>query len=145
MCQQPRVLCQTLGRGRRFYYSVCKQENTIYTYENENDPPRPADPMFPFNIIDETIDILLNQFQENPFPLANSADGVPAGEADEGLGTAYHQASNRGAPETSKLAAILEDLDVLTRTAPPAGSRGLHFRINAQNMHNGVFSIRDVI
>jgi hypothetical protein len=73
-----------------------------------------------------TINLMLNQLRDtfgtSPFPLANSADGVRNGTSPEGIGLAYLRAtSGKGnVPDTSKLAAVLSDLGVLSIT----GKRG---------------------
>ena len=71
---------------------------------------------FAIAVINQTLSNLQIKFGSSPFPLANSADGVPAGTSPEGIGLAYRRATeNRGnAPDTSKLAAILKDLGVLS-------------------------------
>nr|NLU59019.1 hypothetical protein [Pseudomonas sp. BIGb0427] len=70
---------------------------------------------YPLQVINDTLNYLWQQFGRGQFPLANSADGVPAGTSEEGIGTAYYQAINRQqrVPESSRLAAILEDLGVI--------------------------------
>lgn len=75
-------------------------------------------PRFSLAVINQTLSNLQVKFGSSPFPLANSADGVPAGTSQEGIGLAYLRATdNRGnAPDTSKLAAILKDLGILSYT-----------------------------
>ncbi|QBF27386.1 hypothetical protein EXN22_17450 [Pseudomonas tructae] len=69
---------------------------------------------FPLQVVNDTLNYLWRQFGRGQFPLANSADRVPAGLSEEGIGTAYYHAINRQqrVPESSQLTAILEDLGV---------------------------------
>ena len=73
-------------------------------------------PYFPIGVVNKTLGNLQKTFGIQPFPLANKADNVRNGDSAEGIGTAYHHATNgRGnIPDTSKLAAILENLGVFT-------------------------------
>ncbi|UYM59799.1 hypothetical protein N5938_25190 [Pseudomonas aeruginosa] len=47
------------------------------------------------------------------------------------MGTAYFQDTGKPAPHTSRLAAVLEELDVII-PCNPASARGLHWTLNAQ-------------
>ncbi len=73
---------------------------------------------FPVEVINQTLANLQQQFGSAPFPLANSAEHVPNGDSTYGIGTAYYLAmSKRGnPPDTSQLAAILEDLGIFKLT-----------------------------
>ncbi len=77
---------------------------------------------FPVAVINRTLTSLSTKFGTSAFPLANSADGVRAGTCQEGIGLAYLRATDKrgNVPDTSKLAAILKALGILTH-APQAG------------------------
>ncbi|WP_205169056.1 hypothetical protein [Burkholderia sp. LMG 13014] len=62
--------------------------------------------------IDETLRPLAAHFGTEPFPLANSADGVRNKTVPFGLGSAYFDATGGNPPNTSRLAAVLEDIGV---------------------------------
>ncbi|MNM47815.1 hypothetical protein D3C81_587890 [compost metagenome] len=100
------VQCWTPTHRKPFHYRVTNQgfeaRGTSIT-------------RYPLQVVNDTLNYLWRQFGRGKFPLANSADGVPAGTSEEGIGTAYYHAINRQqrVPESSRLAAILEDLGVI--------------------------------
>ncbi|WP_010222396.1 hypothetical protein [Pseudomonas donghuensis] len=97
---------------------------------------------YPLQVVNDTLNYLWRQFGRVKFPLANSADGVPAGTSEEGIGTAYYHAINRQqrVPESSRLAAILEDLGVIQLV-----SRGKkHWVLNPQLLDATVKGTLDI-
>ncbi|HGW3656260.1 TPA: hypothetical protein ACNH47_001663 [Pseudomonas aeruginosa] len=112
--------CYTLGKGRPFQYQIHPEGIDIG-----------KEKIIPVQDINATLTRLWHHFGDNPFPLANSATDVPTGEAPMGMGTAYFQDTGKPAPHTSRLAAVLEELDVII-PCNPASARGLHWTLNAQ-------------
>lgn len=110
--------CYTLGKRVSFHYRI-----TANGIEIDNDKA------FDIGDINAMLNSLWNHFGYNPFPLANSATKVRNGTAPMGMGTAYFQATDRNPPETSKLAAVLEELDIII-PFNPAPAKGMHWTLN---------------
>lgn len=111
---QSEVIVQTLGWTEG--WTPTKRKAFLYRLTEQGFEARGKSiTRYPLPVINDTLNYLWQQFGRGPFPLANSADGVPAGTSEEGIGTAYYQAINRQqrVPESSRLAAILEDLGVI--------------------------------
>lgn len=113
------VECRTGAQNIPFQYQVT--QNGIEIRDGVN---------FATDAISETLSTLWSQLNEQAFPLANSATGVRDGTVPMGMGTAYYQATGLNPPDSSRLAAILEDLRVITRADVPAN--GMHWRLNRQ-------------
>jgi hypothetical protein len=114
------IECQTLARRNPFRYRF-----TPTGLEVENGP------RFTLKEMNETLDVLWKHFNAGPFPLANSVTGVPSGTVPMGMGTAYYRVTGKSAAFTSKLAAALEDLNVILPVRPSRGS-GLHWVLNLE-------------
>lgn len=112
----------TRAKGNEFHYKVTA--TGIATKDG---------PSFSDQEINDTLNGLWAHFQEQPFPLANSALGVPKGLAPMGLGVAFHEATKRNPPDTSRLAAVLEDYFVL-EPHKPRHARGKHWTLNATKL-----------
>lgn len=80
--------------------------------------------------INEALTLLWEHFGETPFPLANSATDVRDGSAPMGLGTAWFKALGKNPPESSKVAAVLEEIGILLPD-DSTSARGLHWVLNA--------------
>lgn len=91
--------CYTAARGKLFHYRI--DEDGIYLQDGR---------VYPVDVIDRMLGILIELFGSGPFPLANSATEV----CPPGIGTAYFQATEeRGRlPDSSALAAVLHELGV---------------------------------
>ena len=112
--------CYTLGRGRPFQYQIHPEGIDIG-----------KEKIIPVQDINATLTWLRHHFYDAPFPLSNSATDVPSGEAPAGMGTAYFQVTGKPAPHTSRLAAVLEELDIIIPCSS-ALARGLHWTLNTQ-------------
>ena len=93
---------QTLSKGNPFRYRLA--ESGIFI---ENGPT------FTLECISSTLAQLWRHFGESAFPLANSATGVRDGSVPNGIGRAYFDATRGNPPDTSKLAAVLEELGAI--------------------------------
>lgn len=124
--------CFTPAHGNRFEYRI--DDRGIAT----NGPLR-----FNDDLINRTLTNLHAHFGLNAFPLANNAVNVPAGIEQMGLGVAYVQAGGHNAPNTSKLAAILQDLNVFERCYAHRGN-GARWTLNkdALGLVDGEVNIR---
>ncbi|WP_205194575.1 hypothetical protein [Burkholderia sp. Ax-1719] len=124
--------CYTPKHGNPFQYRI--DDRGIAT----NGPLR-----FNDDLINRTLTRLYVHFGADPFPLANNAVNVPAGIEQMGLGVAYVDAGGNNAPNTSKLAAILQDLNVLVRCYDAPGN-GAHWTLNkdALGLVDGRVNIR---
>ncbi|MCB4343600.1 hypothetical protein LA345_06580 [Burkholderia vietnamiensis] len=100
------VDCETRAQGNPFEYRLGL--DAIHTRR----PGGKSVIRFPHSEIDETLRRLASHFGTEPFPLANSADGVRQRTVSFGLGTAYFVATGQNPPNTSRLAAVLEDIGV---------------------------------
>ncbi|MGI3745864.1 MAG: hypothetical protein ACRYF8_10235 [Janthinobacterium lividum] len=112
------IECETLARRNPFRYRLIP---TGFQVEKG--------PSFTVDEVNETLEILWRHFDSAAFPLANSVDGVPNETVPMGLGTAYYRATRRSAAYASKLAAILEDLNIFRPVQTPRTS-GLHWALN---------------
>ncbi|HEV3431553.1 MAG TPA: hypothetical protein VG320_27055 [Paraburkholderia sp.] len=126
------VECFTPSHGNRFEYRIEDHQIAI------NGPLN-----FNHDLIDRTLTNLFVHFGQSPFSLANNAVNVPAGTEQMGLGVAYVQAGGNNAPNTSKLAAILQDLDVFEPCFDRPGP-GRHWTLNleALGLVDGKVNIR---
>ena len=121
---EPWISCWTRGKGKKtqkFSYRIVPEGIAI----KDGKPFTDAS-------IDATLNRLLARVGSEPFPLANSATEVRKGTADKrGLGTAYFtaSASHKNPPDTSRLAAILEEIGAFTAHAVP-NSKSLHWTLN---------------
>lgn len=61
------------------------------------------------------LDWLHRKFKRDPFPLSNSATEIRAPNPPWGVGLAFYDATHRNPPDSSKVAAICEDLDLFVR------------------------------
>ncbi|MBN9698155.1 MAG: hypothetical protein J0L85_20400 [Zoogloea sp.] len=61
------------------------------------------------------LNVLHRQFGSNVFPLSNSATGMRAPNPPWGVGRAFYEVTHRNPPDSSKVAAICEDLDLFVR------------------------------
>lgn len=104
--------CSTLSKGNPFHYRITTNGIEIKSGK-----------VFSIGLINKTLNTLCGTFGVQPFPLANSADGVRAKTAEMGLGTAYFQAGGSNPPDSSKLAAVLEDVQLLSRAYPPGRAK----------------------
>jgi hypothetical protein len=111
--------CTTKGHSVSFHYRITSKG--IRTQ-----PGR----LFPIATINATLDYLRANLKGAPFPLANHAVKARQPNATLGLGRAYFIASSgRNPPDTSKLAAVLEDVQLIQRVNVP-GNGNLHWRIS---------------
>jgi hypothetical protein len=81
--------------------------------------------------LDATLTYLWKHFETGPFPLANQADAVADGTANDGLGTAFRTAAKGNPPDTSRLGVVFEHLNVFTRYVQ-CGVRATNWTLNAQ-------------
>ncbi|AQZ33447.1 hypothetical protein BHQ29_09200 [Pseudomonas sp. LPH1] len=98
--------CQTLSKGNPFRYKLTDSGIAIE-----------GGPTFTLADISSTLMQLWTDFGSSAFPLANSATDVRNGTAPKGMGVAYFQATGANPPDTSKLAAVLEELGAIVPTA----------------------------
>lgn len=112
--------CYTLGKGKPFQYQIHPAGIDIG-----------KEKLLPIQDINATLTGLWHHFGDSPFPLANSATDVPKGKAPMGMGTAYFQATGNPAPDTSRLATVLEELDIII-PCNSATARGLHWMLSTQ-------------
>jgi len=98
--------CQTLSKGNPFRYKLTDSGIAIE-----------GGPTFTLADISSTLMQLWTDFGSSAFPLANSATDVRDGNAPKGMGVAYFQATGANPPNTSKLAAVLEELGAIVPTA----------------------------
>ena len=86
-------------------------------------------PTFTPTDISTTLMHLWDDFGPNAFPLANSATNVRNGSAPKGMGVAYFKATHANPPNSSKLAAVLEELGAIVPT-PGSSLRPLTWTLN---------------
>lgn len=98
--------CQTLSKGNPFRYRLTDSGIAIED-----------GPTFTLTHISSTLTQLWTDFGSSAFPLANSATDVRDGTAPKGMGVAYFQATGANPPNTSKLAAVLEELGAIVPAA----------------------------
>lgn len=110
--------CKTLARRNPFRYRF------ISTGIEVEKGPR-----FKVTEINETLNLLWRQFSSDAFPLANSVTGVPSESVPMGFGTAYYRVTRKSPAFTSKLAAVLEDLNIIHPVRRPQ-TPGLHWVLN---------------
>lgn len=110
--------CWTLSRGNPFCYRLTESGIVI-----KNGPTfTPTD-------ISSTLKQLWTDFGPSVFPLANSAIDVRDGSAPKGMGVAYFKATHANPPNSSKLAAVLEELGAIVPT-PGSSLRPLTWTLN---------------
>jgi hypothetical protein len=112
------VECQTLARRNPFRYRFVSAGLEVE-----------EGPRFSIKEINETLDTLWRHFKSGAFPLANSATGVPNETVPMGLGTAYYRVTRKSPAFTSRLAAILEDLNII-HPVRSSNIVGLHWVLN---------------
>ncbi|WP_211296944.1 hypothetical protein [Malikia spinosa] len=96
------VECFTIAQSKQFFYRIT--ESGIQVKDGT---------YFSFADIKATLDFLCKNLGDKQFPLSNSATDVPNGCAPMGLGWAYAKSVNGNPPDTSRLAAILEECGVI--------------------------------
>lgn len=96
--------CYTAARGNKFHYQI--DDGAIRLHEGRR---------YPIEVINKMLNILWEVSGSTPFPLANSATKVRAGESAFGIGKAYYEATDKkgNPPDASALAAILQDIGAL--------------------------------
>lgn len=117
---EPWIECETLAKRNPFRYRLVPTGFQIQ-----------KGPKFSVKDVNDTLEILWRHFDVAAFPLANSVDGVPNETVPMGLGTAYYRATRRSAAYASKLAAIMEDLNIFHPVRMPRTS-GLHWALNRE-------------
>ncbi|MFM0500785.1 hypothetical protein [Paraburkholderia caffeinilytica] len=124
------ALCKTTARGRPFEYRLRPAADGIHTRDvGENTLLRFSDAE-----LNQTLQALLRDFGDSPFPLANSVDGVPAGNVPNGLGTAFWKETGRRAGYTSRLAAVLQCIEVF-KACENAPTAAKYWRLNRETLH----------
>lgn len=116
------IECQTLGKGNSFRYRL--SDGGIFI---ENGPT------FSLECISSTLSQLWRDFGSSAFPLANSATGARDGSAPNGIGRAYFDVTRGNPPDTSKLAAVLEELGAII-PASGYGPRSLAWTLNLEKL-----------
>jgi hypothetical protein len=96
------IECCTITQSKQFFYRIT--ESGIQVKDGT---------YFSFDDIKATLEVLCKSPNNLPFPLGNSATDARNGEAPMGLGRAYFQSTCKNPPNTSRLAAILEDFGVI--------------------------------
>ncbi|MBB3259959.1 hypothetical protein F4827_005031 [Paraburkholderia bannensis] len=122
----------TPSRKVRFEYRIAASGIEVRDHEGFTD-----------ELVNATLTTLFALFSTTPFPLANGADSVRDGTARDGLGKCYRAAGGSNPPDTSKLAAILQEFEVFKRCySPPA--KGKHWTLNkdALGLEDGQANIR---
>lgn len=109
----------TLSRHKQFHYRITPDGIDLQNRRG-----------FEIGELAATVERLWQDFGHHPFPLANNADAVANGTAQPGLGSAYFQVTGRAAPETSKLAAIFEELGIFQRHH--STGRAMHWMLNTE-------------
>ncbi|MHA6195373.1 hypothetical protein ACX3YG_13485 [Pseudomonas wadenswilerensis] len=99
--------CYTAARGNKFHYRI--DDDAIRLHGGRR---------YPIDVINKMLNILWEVSGSTPFPLANSATKVRAGESASGIGTAYYEATGKkgNPPDASALAAVLQDIGALRCT-----------------------------
>lgn len=110
--------CWTKKHDNPFFYRITERGISVKEGQTFSD----AD-------VNATLQRLWEDFGQTAFPLSNNRDNVPNGLAANGLGTAYFKATGKGAKNTSRLAAMLEELGVINRVVP-SPARGMHWTLN---------------
>jgi hypothetical protein len=95
-------------------------ENTLLRFSDEE--------------LNRTLQALLRDFGDSPFPLANSVDCVPVGKVPNGLGTAFWKGTARGAGYTSRLAAVLQCIEVF-QACENAPTTAKYWSLNRETLH----------
>jgi len=122
--------CRTLAHGNPFEYRLAPAADGIQTRRIGENPITG----FTDEELNGTLEALRRDFGDLPFPLANNVERVPAGAAQNGLGTAFWNATNKSAGHTSRLAAVLQSIEVFKRFEnPPAG--GMHWTLNLETLN----------
>lgn len=116
--------CFTHGKCIEFNYRL---DNQGICARNDEDATRVV--TFAYQELDQVLLALWANFGDGPFPLSNSATAVRSGDASPGLGTTYFELTHKNPPDTSKLAAILEDLCIFI-PVDAAQNRGRNWVLN---------------
>ena len=119
--------CVTLARKKPFRYRITSQDIQV------EDGPK-----FDDKVVNDVLLQLWKDFEFSAFPLSNSATEVRSDGAKNGLGAIYFGLTGRNPPDTSKLAAILEDLTVITPVSL-GRQKNLQWTLNgsALDLHKG--------
>lgn len=101
------IECFTAVHRKQFFYSIDKSGIWMANGRHHT-----------IEVMNKMLTALWKAFDSAPFPLANSATKVPAGQEPFGIGMAYYSATNGkgNPPESSALAAVLQDISALTFT-----------------------------
>jgi len=110
--------CQTLAQGNLFRYRITADAIEVKNGVKISDVE-----------VNATLTSLYKCFFTNPFPLANSATKVRNKSAKNGFGSAYYDATERNPPDTSKLAAVLEEVGAIIPFEAHL-QRGMHWILN---------------
>ena len=115
------IECYSRARRKPFYYCITEKGIEVLKPQKDKESQKAQRVALCFSN-DELYTVLCelwNKFKSGPFRLNNSATKVRSGNCENGLGRVYFDKLNRNPPDTSKLAAILEELNVFV----PAGDR----------------------
>lgn len=118
----------TLGRSHPFCYTLTSSNLYIHRGENCQIANTEVAVTHSAAFLTELRAELAKRFGDDAFPLSNSKDRVPAGEAADGLGSVFFQLSGLSPVLASALAAVLVSHGVLEQVH---GRRGLHFRLGS--------------
>ncbi|WP_177494582.1 hypothetical protein [Pseudomonas sp. H9] len=101
------IECFTAAKRNKFYYLI-----------DDGGLRLQDDRRYPIEVINKMLNILWEVSGSTPFPLANSATKVRAGESAFGIGVAYYEATDKkgNPPDASALAAVLQDIGALCCT-----------------------------
>ncbi|MBN3725309.1 hypothetical protein [Burkholderia sp. Ac-20379] len=118
--------CWTPARRIPFEYRLAAATAGIQT--------RAPDGTSPFELSDQqlnaTLQSLNDKFEDRPFPLANDVVLAANDDAPKGLGAVLKQATKESPGFASRLAAVLESIDVFI--AQPRQAGGRHWRLNRE-------------
>lgn len=122
--------CRTLAHGNPFEYRLAPAADGIQTRRVGEKPITG----FTDEELNRTLQALLSDFGDQPFPLANNVERVPAGTERNGLGTAFWKETARGAGHTSRLAAVLQSIEVFKRFENLSAG-GMHWTLNQETLN----------
>ncbi|MFX1803086.1 hypothetical protein PWR66_05415 [Paraburkholderia sp. A1RO-5] len=122
--------CKTLARENPFEYRLALATDGIQTRNVGKNPIT----SFTDDELNRTLQALLGDFGDRPFPLANSVDRVPAGTERNGLGTAFWNETRRNPGDTSRLAAVLKSIEVFKPSENPSAG-GMHWTLNRETLN----------
>ncbi len=122
--------CKTTARGKPFEYRLVPEAGGIHTRDvGENTLLHFSD-----EELNRTLQALLRDFGDLPFPLANSVDGVPKGKVPNGLGVAFWKETGKSAGHTSRLAAVLQCIEVF-KACENAPTPAKYWSLNRETLH----------